>query len=225
MQSGFSITAFEAVCQLYTQFLITMLPALRPCPGCHAPREIQGCRRRALPGAADQIDFIALTRLRCRACHTVETLFPPGILPYELAALWILEAAVTAVAVDGHSFPHTADRGHGSLAGIRAHLRPWIAVSPEFRALVAQWSRALGGDDLVSPAWRPPAPARSGDWAWLGGAWAAITFQVLAGAQAQRMPGGIVWRSVAPAVMPAAPIPAITHLGRRVRQHPACSPP
>ncbi|MDA8195038.1 MAG: hypothetical protein M0Z53_13745, partial [Thermaerobacter sp.] len=42
----------------------------------------------ALPGAADQIDFIALTRLRCRACHTVETLFPPGILPYELAALF-----------------------------------------------------------------------------------------------------------------------------------------
>ncbi len=224
MQSGFSITAFEAVCQLYTQFLVTMLPALRPCPGCHAPREIQGCRRRALQWAADQIDFIALTRLRCRACHTVETLFPPWILPYELAALWILEAAVTAVAVDGHSLQQTADRWHWSLAWIRAHLRPWIAVSPEFRALVAQWSRAIGWDDLVSPAWRPPSTARSGDWAWLCVAWAAITLQVLDVAQAQRMPGWIVWRSVAPEVMPAAPISAVTHLGRRVRQHPD-SPP
>lgn len=112
--------------------------------------------------AADQRDFLTLTRLRCRACHTVETLFPPWILPYELAALWILEAAVTAIAVDGDSLQHTADHWHWSLVWIRAHIRPWIAVSPEFRALVAQWGRSLGWDDLVSSAW---PTTRSGDWA------------------------------------------------------------
>ncbi len=224
MQSGFSIAAFAAVCQLYTQFLATMLPALRPCPGCHAPREIQGNRRRALQWAPNQIDFIALTRLRCRGCHTVETLFPPWILPYELAALWILEAAVTAVAVDGHSLQKTADRWHWTLAWIRAHVRPWIAVSPDFRALVAQWSRAVWWDDLVSTTWRPPATAAAGDWAWLCVAWAAVAFEVLDLTQAQSMPGWIVWRSVAPEMLPAAPIPAVTHLGRRVRQHPAAPP-
>ena len=87
-----------------------MLPALRACSGCHALREIPGTRRRALQWTADPMDFIALTRIRCRVCHTVETLFPLWILPYELAALWILEAAVTAVAVDGQSLQHTAGR-------------------------------------------------------------------------------------------------------------------
>jgi hypothetical protein len=218
MQSGCSIPAFETVCQLYAEFLATMWPALRPCPQCHAPREIQGDRRRALQWASDHIDFIALTRLRCRGCHTVETLFPPWIVPYELAALWILEAAVIAVAVDGDSLQHTANRWQWTLAWARAHVRSWMAVGPECRMLVAQWSRALGWDDLVSITWHPPATAVAGDWAWLRVAWATLAIQVLDWAPAQYAPGWIVWQSLAPEVLPAAPIPAVTHLGRRLRQ-------
>lgn len=224
MQSGFSITAFEVVCQLYAEFLTTMLPDLRPCPRCHALREIQGDRRRALQWAPDHVDFLALTRLRCRACHTVETLFPPWIVPYGFAALWILEAAVTAVAVDGQSLQQTANHWHWTLAWVRAHVRPWIAVGPEFRALVAQWSRAMGWDDIVSITWHPPATAVAGDWAWLRVAWATLAIQVLGVAQAQYTPGWIVWRSIAPEVLPADPIPAVTHLGRRLRQR-TLSPP
>ena len=225
MQSEFSITAFETVCQLYAEFLATMLSALRPCPQCQALREIQGERRRALQWAPDHVDFLALTRLRCRVCHTVETLFPPWIVPYELAALWILEAAVTAVAVDGYSLPHTANHWHWTLAWVRAHVRPWMAVGPEFRALVAQWSRAMGWDDIVSITWHPPATAVAGDWAWLRVAWATLAIQVLGVAQAQyNTPGWVVWRGLAPEVLPADPIPAVTHLGRRLRQH-TLSPP
>lgn len=89
MYPDWSIPSFEAVCQLYAEFLARFLSKLRPCPGCGRPREIQGSRLRALPWAADHSHCIAFTRLRCRTCHTVETLFPPWILPDELAALWI----------------------------------------------------------------------------------------------------------------------------------------
>lgn len=76
MQSGFSIASFDAVCELYAQFLSLMLPALRPCPLCGVSREIQGHRERAVLWAVGCIDCLALVRLRCRRCRTVETLFP-----------------------------------------------------------------------------------------------------------------------------------------------------
>ena len=224
MHPTFNIASFDAVCQLYAQFLTTFLPHLRPCPLCGQAREVHSYRFRALQWAADHLDPIALTRLRCRPCHTVETLFPPWILPYELAALWILEAAVTAVAVDGQSLQQTATRWHWTLAWIRAHVRPWLAVSVEFRTLVAQWGHGVGLVDLVPLTWRPPATAVAGDWAWLCVAWVAVGLRGLGPELAQTLPGWVVWRSVAPEVLPAAPIPATTHLGRRVREHPP-SPP
>lgn len=224
MQSAFSIASFEAVCQLYTQFLATVLPDLRCCPGCHRLREIQGARYRALQWATDQIDFILLTRLRCRHCHTVETIFPPWILPYELAALWMLEAAVTAVAVDGQSLQHTATQGHWTLDWMRAHVRPWLQVSVEFRTIVAQWSHAAGVADLVDADWVPPDNARVADWAWLCVAWHRLMLLYLDAGSASLLSGWIVWRTLAPDRLPAAPIPPRTHLGRRVRQPPP-SPP
>lgn len=219
MHPSRSIPSFEAVCQLYAQFLVTMLPALRACPGCHGVREIQGTRRRALQWAADQMDVVVLTRLRCRVCHTVETVFPPWILPYEVAALWLLEAAVTAVAVHGQSLQRTATQGHWTLAWVRAHVRPWLRVSVEFRMLVAQWSHAVGVAVGVDPDWVPPVTAGVADWAWLSVAWQRLALQVLDVGSASLLPGWLVWRTVAPDVMPAGPIPATTHVGRRVRQH------
>src|SRR5487761_1829595 len=202
MHPDLSIPSFEAVCQLYAQFLAIFLQDLRACPGCRRPREGQGTRRRALQWAADQIDFIALTRLRCRACHTVETLFPPWILPYELAALWIVDAAVTAVAVEGQSLPRTATQWHWTLPWIRAHVRPWLAVSVEFRALVAQWGHAIGVAELVDAHWAPPARAVVADWAWLGVAWHRLALLCLGPGPASLLSGWIVWRTVAPEVLP-----------------------
>lgn len=212
------------VCQLYREFLVTFLVQGRPCPDCGQSREIQGVRWRALQWSADHIDFIGLRRLRCRSCHTVETMFPPWILPYELAALWILEAAVTAIAVDGDSLQKTATRWHWTLARIRAHVRPWLEVSTEFHLLVAQWSHAMGLDPLVAPTWRPPATAVAGDWAWLGVAWSALAFRWFDPITAQHLPRWIIWRSVAPEVLPARPIPAVTHIGRRIRGGRAAPP-
>lgn len=140
------------------------------------------------------------------------------LIPYQLAAIWVLDAVVTAVAVEGQSLQATANRWQCSLAWMRATVRSWIAVSAEFRTLVAQWSQALGWPELVNPTWRPPAAVRSGDWAWLCVAWAALAFQLLSGDQAGSMSGWVLWRTIAPEVMPAEPIPAVTHLGRRLRQ-------
>lgn len=40
---------------------------------------------------------------------------------------------MTAVAVEGQSLQRTATQGHWTLAWVRAHIRPWIEVSVEFR--------------------------------------------------------------------------------------------
>jgi hypothetical protein len=213
----FTVPSFEAVCQLYDAFFRAMEAVIRRCPSCGRNREIQGVRSRALQWAVDRIDRIPLIRLRCRACHCVETVFPPWILPYELAALWLLETAVTAVAVDGQSLQRTAHWGHWSPAWVRAHVRPWVTCGAEFRSLVLQWSTRLGWAELVAVDWRPPLGVRYADWAWLHVAWQGLALEWLSVSGAERAGGWVSWRTLAPEVLPAHRIPAVTHLGRRLR--------
>jgi hypothetical protein len=67
---------------------------------------------------------------------------------------------------------------------------------------------------LAWPTWRPPAGARSADWAWLAVAWAALALLVPPPPVAPH--GWVVWAATGPSAWPPGVIPPRTHLGRRV---------
>ena len=74
------IPSVECVSPLYAQHLADTLETVwRPCDRCQ--------RRRTLnPGHGRWVEWsivLILRHVRCRRCHTVETVFPPWLLPYE----------------------------------------------------------------------------------------------------------------------------------------------
>lgn len=78
-----SLTDFAVLVAAYGAYCMDTLAAWRPCRGCGRTRAWQGTRARWVLWAPGRRDRLALRRLRCRRCHTVETVFPPWIVPYE----------------------------------------------------------------------------------------------------------------------------------------------
>jgi len=184
----------------------------RPCPQCHRLRALQGHRTRWVHGAPGHRDRLALRRLRCRACHTVETVFPPWLLPYEELPLPQLDALVTAAGVAGASWATVAAQVGVEPLLVRRRWRRWGPTGPGLRQRVLQQATRWGLP-LTWPTWTPPRRARSADWAWLGLAWGALA----AVFRPTAADGMGVWAALVPVPWPAAVIPARTHQGRRLR--------
>ena len=202
---------FAVLVTAYDRYWQSADASWRPCPQCHHRRAWQGTRPRWVHWAPGQRARLGLRRLRCRACHTVETVFPPWLLPYEELPVGSLDVLLQAAAAGASWAAVAAQRGTAPLTG-RRRWRRWGPQGVGLRQCVLQQATHWG-IPLIWPTWRPPAGARSADWTWLGVAWAALAVVFRPAA-----PGGMaVWADLGAPPWPAAVIPARTHLGRRLR--------
>lgn len=216
-----SLTDFAVVVAAYAAYWRETLAAWRPCPACGRARAWQGTRARWVLWAPGRRDRLGLRRLRCRACHTVETVFPPWIVPYEellvdgLARLVIAAgggASWATVATTGGVDPLTARRRWGRWGPRGAWLRQRILQQTTLWGWTWAW-----------PTWTPPARARSADWTWLAVAWAALALLVPPPPVAPH--GWVVWAATGPTAWPPHVIPRRTHLGQRVAAAAGGRPP
>jgi hypothetical protein len=159
---------------------------------------------------------LALIRLRCRPCHTVETCFPPWLLPYEALTLDQLTTLLTDAGGAGQSWTQVARTVGCEPLTVRRRWRRWGPWGAWLRQQVAQHAAAWGLV-LAWATWQPPPGTRSADWAWLPLAWAALAL-VLPSVWAPPWAVGLTpWQEWVPGGWPAAVVPARTHLGRRLR--------
>lgn len=180
-------------------------------PAVPRRRAWHSTRRRWVHWAPGQRDRLGLRRLRCRPCHTVETVFPPWLLPYEELPVGALDPLLQAAGAGASWAASAAQTGAAPLT-VRRRWRRWGPQGPGLRQRVLQQAPRWG-IPLTWPTWRPPAGARSADWAWLGLAWAALAVIFQPGAAS----GMGVWADLAVAPWPAAVVPTRPHLGRRLR--------
>ena len=89
---------------LYTQYLAEYFEvAGHRCPRCQGLRHGHGGHERWVLCAPGQEGRLFLRHVRCRSCHTVETVFPPWLLPYERLTVDLIESILTALLVQGQS--------------------------------------------------------------------------------------------------------------------------
>ena len=198
------VTAYEAYWQDPTA-------PWRPCPQCARRRAWHSTRPRWVHWTPGRRDRLGLRRLRCRPCHTVETVFPPWLLPYEELPVASLDPLLPAAGT-GASWATVAAQTGAAPVAVRRRWRRWGPQGPGLRQRVLQ-PATRRGISLAWPTWRAPAGARSVDWGWLGLAWAALAVIFLPGVAS----GMGVWVDLTAAPWPAAVVPARTHLGRRLR--------
>ncbi|MCY0899138.1 MAG: DUF6431 domain-containing protein [Firmicutes bacterium] len=130
-----SIRDFAMVEQLYRLFLETFLALGVICAQCGQRRERHSWRARWVVWAPGRWDRLALLRVRCRSCHTVETCFPPWLVPYEPAATWLLVTLGHAVAIDGQSWAQLEREGDWPRHWLRRHVGRWLAQAARWRTL------------------------------------------------------------------------------------------
>jgi hypothetical protein len=213
-----SITSFTVIEQLYAVFLETLAAIGFPCPRCGGRRARHSWRGRWVIWSVGHFDRLRLLRVRCRHCRTVETCFPPWLLPYEPAALWVLTQLCDAVALEGQSWARVEREGGWARHWLRRHAGRWLAWAPALRqALARQWLRWGWHWPSWSWTWRPPTLARVADWAWVRVAWAWTVQMGGATTVAEQIGDFAVWCALAPLALPAAAVPATTHVGRRLR--------
>ncbi len=90
-----TVAAYEAYCT-------STLP--HPCPHCHCSPRYAGGHWRWMLWAVGTRRRFWLRHVRCETCHTLETLFPPWLLPYEEWTLVVLQQAPDAALDAGRSF-------------------------------------------------------------------------------------------------------------------------
>jgi hypothetical protein len=195
------------------------------CPGCGQPRPYFGGHWRWVFWAAGHHDPLWVRHVRCAACHTVETLFPPWLLPYEEWTLWVLEAVLDAVLDHGASVTRVAAEWAVDPDAVVRRVNRWRAQAPALRQGVAQQVERWQLEGIPGSTWTPPPQTRSWDWSWLRVVWAACGLARWGAAALAHLwgPGSIglvTWRILAPEVLPAGCVPAWAHLGRRLRHGP-----
>ena len=210
-----SIVDFSALREDYAAYVAHQAPYL--CPRCRQARGRSGSHERWVNGGPGAETLMALIHGRCRHCHTLETLFPPWLLPYERLTVDVLNAIVDRVASQGESVTVVAAPYGLPPLVVRRRLRRWLPPAPQLRQQVLQQA-AQWGIALYWGTWQPSPPARSMDWAWLALAWQALILVLprLLGVVPQMSPGLPQWRVWAPEGLPASVVPATTHLGRRL---------
>ena len=206
-----SVHDFAVLVTAYEAYWQDPAAPWRPCPQCARRRAWHSTRPRWVHWTPGQRARLGLRRLRCRPCHTVETVFPPWLLPYEELPVASLDPLLQAAGAGASWATVAAQTGPAPLT-VRRRWRRWGPQGPGLRQRVLQQATRWGLP-LTWPTWRPPAGARSADWGWLGLAWAALVVVFRPGA-----PSGMgVWAELGPTPWPAAVVPARTHLGRRLR--------
>lgn len=211
-----SIRDFATVEQLYRTFLDTLLAL---CPQCGRRRERHSWRTRWVVWAPGRWDRLALLRVRCRACHTVETCFPPWLVPYEPAATWLLVTLSNAVAMQGQTWAQLEREGAWPRHWLRRHVGRWLAQAALWRTLIAQqWLRWGWPWPAWTQTWQPPTGTRLADWAWVQVAWAWTGDMLAVSTSAALLDLAALWLAVAPQAWPPALVPAATHWGRRLRR-------
>ena len=206
-----SVHDFAVLVTAYEAYWQDPAAPWRPCPQCARRRAWHSTRPRWVHWTPGRRDRLGLRRLRCRPCHTVETVFPPWLLPYEELPVASLDPLLQAAGA-GASWATVAAQTGAAPVTVRRRWRRWGPQGPGLRQRVLQQATRWGLP-LTWPTWRPPAGARSADWGWLGLAWAALVVVFRPGA-----PSGMgVWVELGPTPWPAAVVPARTHLGRRLR--------
>ena len=207
-----SLTHFAAVVAAYTTYCGETLAAWRPCPQCGRPRAWQGTRARWVQWAPGRRDRLGWRRLRCRPCRTVETVFPPWIVPYEEL---LLDGLATVVVAAGQGASRATVAATGGVAPLtaRRRWRRWGPGGVWLRQRILQQA-TIWGWHFQWPTWTPPARARSADWAWLAVAWAALALLIPPPAVAPH--GWVGWAATRPTAWPPGGIPLRTHLGQRV---------
>lgn len=209
---------------LYAAYLaLTLESVWRRCEQCPRRRTLEPGHQRWVDFAPGQSTRLTLRHVRCRPCHTTETVFPPWLLPYESLTVEMLESVLNALELRGESLDAVAAAHQVSVDRVRARWHAWRAVLSAWHYQVEQAAAAWTPAPLVdTQTWQPPPTARGPGWPWLQVAWAALAlFWDLAWIPS----GWVFWRTVAPELMPAPPIPANCHLGRRLRGRCLRSPP
>ncbi|MDA8193667.1 MAG: DUF6431 domain-containing protein [Thermaerobacter sp.] len=184
------------------------------CPQCGRPRCFQGSPDRWVLWSRQHRDRITLVHVRCRACGTVETLFPPWLLPHEELTRDALNQVLEAVVHTGRPVSQVAAEWGLEPVAIRRRILRRLPHAAEFRQRVAQQADTWG-IPLAWPTWTPPTASRSADWSWLLVAWTAL-FLILGGASAFSV-GLPQWREWVPENLPVPVVPPWSHLGRRLR--------
>ena len=207
-----SLTDFAVLVAAYAAYCVENLPAWRPCRGCGRPRAWQGTRARWGHWAPGRRDRLALRRLRCRHCHTVETGFPPWLVRYEELLLDRLATLVLAAGQGASWRSAAATVGVEPLTARRRWGR-WGSSGAWLRQRILQ-QMTIWGWRWTWPTWTPPAHARSTDGAWLAVAWAALALALPPPPVAPH--GWVVWAATGPTAWPPGGISLRTHLGRRV---------
>ena len=113
---------------LYTQYLAEYFEvAWHRCPRCQGLRHGHGGHERWVLCAPGQEGRLFLRHVRCRSCHTVETVFPPWLLPYERLTVDLID-----LSGDPNIFPNTgialATRAVADLGELAGGRRPAVAL-------------------------------------------------------------------------------------------------
>lgn len=209
-----SIKDFAVFEQDYAQFIEEAMPFL--CPQCHHRRWRHGGHRRWVCWAPGQWHQLTLMHVRCPTCHTVETLFPPWLLPYESFTVDVVHDILTAVGQDGVSVTQVAQQWAVPIITIQRRIQRWLPVAPTLRQRVVQQADQWG-IGMTWSTWQPSATTRSADWSWLLVAWHALALVLMsAGILRVITPGLVHWRYWAPEALPRDIVPRRAHLGRRL---------
>jgi hypothetical protein len=122
-----SIPSAAAWQQAYDAWWTATAATRRPCPRCGRRRVRHGRRARDVEGRGEST-WVAVIRLRCRPCHTVETVFPLALA----LSVWALGAVGRAVcgAVGSGAVVEPDRSGRDLHPGDRPAMRPGRATTP-----------------------------------------------------------------------------------------------
>ena len=213
-----SILAWQQLEQAYRDYCDA--DSEHRCPCCGQPRPYSGGHERwVLWARGGQRKRLYLRHVRCKPCRTLETLFPPWLLPYEECTLMVLQALLDEALDQGQSLTTLSAAVGLSRDAVRARVRHWAALAPTLRQLVAQTAERWGTALFHRSTWTPPATSHSWDWSWLRVAWDTLALELLGGgigAWPFPVSGLALWRHWGPEQLPPYTVPLRAHLGRRL---------
>ena len=211
-----SILAWKQLEQAYRDYCDSDSP--HRCPGCGQPRPYSGGHQRwVLWARVGKRKRLALSHVRCKHCRTLETLFPPWLLPYEECTLMVLQSVLDEALEQGRSLTTISAAVGLSRDSVRARVRHWAALAPSLRQLVAQEAERWGIALFHRSTWTPPTTSHSWDWSWICVSWETLAF---IGRSLVSLPfpvsGLALWRQWVPERLPPYTVPLRSHLGRRL---------
>lgn len=157
---------------------------------------------------------LRVQRVRCRVCHTVETLYPPWLWPYLLWPVPAWVALCEARWMAGAPWTTVATQAGVDACTVRRRVQAWGAQLVRWRQQALQQAVAWGVA-VIGAVWFDATVLTSlgADWQALVAVWSGV-------AVACGWPGTpplVAWITGAPLVVPAPLVAPHTHWGRRLR--------